>query len=140
MILPVHFIAISKVESLVKNLPTNVGDERDAGVIPGSGRCPGRGNGTLLWYTWLENCRVAWQATFHGMTKSQTWLNTSNVCVIHSPHLYFAAIVSFFQNIHQILQFFFFNTKMSMHFEVEIKRLNFYLRHIPINSFSKSSI
>ena len=77
-----HFmfsLAISKVEPLVENLPTNVGDARDAGLIPGSERSPGIGNGTLHWYTWLENCRVAWWATFHRATKSQTRLSTSNI-------------------------------------------------------------
>ena len=31
---------------MVKNLPTNAGDARDVGLIPGSGRSPGVGNGT----------------------------------------------------------------------------------------------
>ena len=30
---------------MVKNLPANVGDARDMGSIPGSGRSPGGGNG-----------------------------------------------------------------------------------------------
>ena len=29
---------------VVKDLPANVGDTRDRGSIPGSGRCPGEGN------------------------------------------------------------------------------------------------
>ena len=33
---------------VVKNLPTNVGDIRDGGSIPGSGRSPGGGNGNSL--------------------------------------------------------------------------------------------
>ena len=32
----------------VKNLPANAGDIRDAGLILGSGRFPGGGNGNLL--------------------------------------------------------------------------------------------
>ena len=32
---------------MVKNLPTIVGDARDMGLIPGSGRSPGGGNGNL---------------------------------------------------------------------------------------------
>ena len=32
--------------SVVKNPSSNVGDTRDAGLISGSGRCPGDGNGT----------------------------------------------------------------------------------------------
>ena len=31
---------------MVKNLPVNAGDTRDAGLIPGSGRTPGGGNAT----------------------------------------------------------------------------------------------
>ena len=35
----------SQVALVVKNLPANAGDVRDAGSIPGSGRSPGEGNG-----------------------------------------------------------------------------------------------
>ena len=30
-------------------------DAGDLGSIPGSGRCPGEGNGNPLWYSCLEN-------------------------------------------------------------------------------------
>ena len=40
---------------LVKNLPAKAGDTRDNGSFPGSGRCPGEGNGNLLQYSYLEN-------------------------------------------------------------------------------------
>ena len=33
---------------MVKNLPANVGDIRDVGLIPGSGRSPGGGRGNSL--------------------------------------------------------------------------------------------
>ena len=39
----------------VKNLPASVGDARDLGSIPGSGRSPGGGNGSPLQYCCLEN-------------------------------------------------------------------------------------
>ena len=40
--------------SVVKNLPTNIGDTGDAGsTIPGSGRSPGVGNSTSLQYSCL---------------------------------------------------------------------------------------
>ena len=39
----------------VKNLPASVGDTRDLGSIPGSGRSPGGGNGNLFQYSCLEN-------------------------------------------------------------------------------------
>jgi len=46
----------------------------DMGSIPGSGRSPGEGNGNPLQYSCLENPmdREAWQATVHGVAKSQT--------------------------------------------------------------------
>ena len=40
------------------------------GLIPGSERSPGEGNGTPLWYSCLENPmdRGAWWATVYGVT------------------------------------------------------------------------
>ena len=38
----------SQLVQLVKNLPANAGDARDVVLIPGSGRCPGEGNGNPL--------------------------------------------------------------------------------------------
>ena len=40
---------------MVKNLPSNEGDARDTGLIPGSGRYPGEGNDIPLQYSCLEN-------------------------------------------------------------------------------------
>ena len=42
------------------------------GLIPGSGRSPGGGNGNPLQYSCLENPmdRGAWWATIHGVAKS----------------------------------------------------------------------
>ena len=59
------------------HLPVNTGDTRDSGLIPGWERSPGGGNGSPLQYSCLENPmdREAWQATVHGVTKSQTWLS-----------------------------------------------------------------
>ena len=59
---------------LVKNTPANVGDVRDAGLIPESGRSPGGGRDNPLQYSYLENPMDtgAWQALFHGATKSWT--------------------------------------------------------------------
>ena len=47
---------------VVKNLPSNAGDVRDTGLIPGSGRSPGAGYGNPLQYSCLENPmdRGAW--------------------------------------------------------------------------------
>ena len=40
---------------MVKSLPTNAGDIRDVGSIPGLGICPGGRHGNLLQYPCLEN-------------------------------------------------------------------------------------
>ena len=49
-------------------------DEGDLGLIPGSGRSSGEGNGYPLQYSCLGNPvdRGAWWATVHGVAKSQT--------------------------------------------------------------------
>ena len=59
---------------VVKNLPANAGDIRDAGLIPGLSRSSGGGHGNPLQYSCLENPKDggAWQATIHGVAKSQT--------------------------------------------------------------------
>ena len=44
-----------QVALVVKNLPANAGDSREAGSIPGLGRSPGVGNGNPLQYSCLEN-------------------------------------------------------------------------------------
>ena len=64
----------SQMELLVKNLPTNAGDLRDASLIPGSGRSPGGGHGNPLHYSCLENPmdRGAWWGTVHAVAKSDT--------------------------------------------------------------------
>ena len=55
-------------DSVVKNPPTNAGDEV---LIPGSGRSPGEGNGDSLEYSCLENPmdRGAFWVTVHGVIK-----------------------------------------------------------------------
>ena len=40
---------------MVKNMPANAGDVRDAGSTPGSGRSSGEGNGNPCQYSCLEN-------------------------------------------------------------------------------------
>ena len=54
--------------SVVQNSPANAGDK---GLIPGSGRSPGEGNGNPLQYSCLGNPmeRGGWGATVHGATK-----------------------------------------------------------------------
>ena len=54
----------------VKNLPRNSGN---VGLIPGSKRSPGGGNGNPLQYSCLENPmdKGVWRATVHEVRKSQ---------------------------------------------------------------------
>ena len=55
-------------------LPTKAGGLRDAGLIPGLGRSPGRGHGSPLQYSYLENPmdRGALWATVHRITELDT--------------------------------------------------------------------
>ena len=63
--------AASQVAYWVKNLPANAGD---VGLIPGSERFLGGGNGNPLQCSYLENPmdRETWWATVHGVAKNQT--------------------------------------------------------------------
>ena len=55
------------------NLPANAGDTKDAGLIPGSGRASGGGNGDPLQYSCPGNPmdRGAWWATVHEVAESR---------------------------------------------------------------------
>ena len=59
------------MELVVKNPLTNAGDIRDAGLIPGLGRCPGEGHGNPLQCSCPESLmdRRAWWATVHGLQR-----------------------------------------------------------------------
>ena len=71
-----------------KELPANAGIE---GLISGSGRYPGGGNGNSLQYSCLENWidRGAWWATVHGVAKSLSDMTA------HIPRTYTRASTSF---------------------------------------------
>ena len=62
----------------VRNLTgsVNAGDAEDMGLIPGSGRLPGEGNGNRLQYSCPENPmdRGTWWATVYAVSKSQVLL------------------------------------------------------------------
>ena len=61
----------SQVVLVVKNLPANAGDIRDAGLTPGLGRSSGVGKRNLLQYSCLENSmnRGVWWAAIHGVPR-----------------------------------------------------------------------
>ena len=57
---------------VVKNLPINAGDSRDAGSVPGGERSPGGGHDNPLQYFCLKNPmdRRAWWAMVYRVTES----------------------------------------------------------------------
>ena len=76
----------SQVALVVRNLPAHAGDTRHAGLIPGWRRSPGGRHSNPLQYSYLNNPkdRGAWQATVHGIAKSQTWLSNFYWVIISS--------------------------------------------------------
>ena len=80
----VWFISYSRQAFLGRNSSSrgkestcNAGDAGDTGLIPGSGRLPEEENVNPLQYSCLKNLMDggAWQATVHGVTKSQNPLS-----------------------------------------------------------------
>ena len=69
-----------------------------AGLIPGSGRSPGEGQGSPLRCSCLENPvdRGTWWATVHGVAKSCTWLRVC-MCVHTHTQTTFRKILQMFQ-------------------------------------------
>ena len=59
------------------NSKASVYNAGDLGLIPGSGRSPGEGNGTPLQYPCLENPmdRGTWKAAVHGVAEGWTRLS-----------------------------------------------------------------
>ena len=72
--------------SVVKNPLVNTGD---MGLIPGSGRSPGEGNGNPFQYFCWDNPmdRGASQATVHGVTKNQTRFSDSTAASLRTLFL-----------------------------------------------------
>ena len=81
---------------MVKNPPGNAGDVRDAGLIPGSGRSPGEGNGNPFQYSCLENPMdggASWathkesdttKATYHALCYKDTSNKREEPCMFWS--------------------------------------------------------
>ena len=76
---------------MVKNLSASVGDVRDLGSIPGSGRFPRGGHTNPLQYSCLENPtdREGWRTTVHKAAKNQTQLKqlSTHACT-HIIYIY----------------------------------------------------
>ena len=85
---------------MVKSSAYNAGD---LGLIPGLGRSPGEGNGSLLQYCCLENPvdRGAWQAAVHGVAKR--WTQLSNFTFTFNQSISFQrnAVFQFLIGLHQ---------------------------------------
>ena len=75
----------SQVALVVKNPPANAGDVRDLGLIAGSGRAPGAGNGNPLEYSCLENPmdRGTWRSIVspQGCTELNMTEVTQHTCI-----------------------------------------------------------
>ena len=56
---------------MVKNLPANSGD---AGLIPGSGRSPGEGNGDPLQYSCWEIPRTEEPGGLQSLASQKGWI------------------------------------------------------------------
>ena len=77
---------------MVKNLPAKAGDVRDKGLIPGSGRFPGEGNGNPFQYSCLENHMDGggWWAAVRRVMKSWTQLKqlSMHACIQRDNYLF----------------------------------------------------
>ena len=90
----------SQVALVVKNLPANAGDVRDAGSIPESERFPGGGHGNPLQCSCLKNPvdRGAWWATIHRVAKS--WIRLKWLGVRTHTHTHPLLCCSTFFSMH----------------------------------------
>ena len=72
----IYYAAVETARFELRRVRTEniMGKSRVMGSIPGLGRSPGEGNGNSFQYSGLKNSmdRRAWQATVHGVAKSQT--------------------------------------------------------------------
>ena len=80
----------------VKHLPANKGDVREVGLILGSGRFPGGGNGNSLQYFCLENPmdKGPWQTAVHRPTQSRNITEVLNMHAVKDPAELFSKCLS----------------------------------------------
>ena len=72
-------ILASQVALVVKNPPANEGDSRDSGLIPGSGRFPGEGNGNPAWeIPWTQEA-----GRLHSSGSQKSWTPLSNHILLY---------------------------------------------------------
>ena len=112
-LISICFLSCSLVAQLVKSLPVMqdiICNAGDLGLIPGSGRSSGEGNGYQLQYSCLENSMdgIAWWPTVHRVAKSQTWLKRL------SMHTHIWAHTEYFCFSFKMSPYFFWN--ISLHF------------------------
>ena len=75
-----------------KESTCNAGDTGDKGLIPGSGRSPGGGNGNLFQYSCQENLkdRGIWWVTVHRVSKNKTlWSEWAQLRILYYTTLYY---------------------------------------------------
>ena len=72
----------------------------DWGLIPGSGRSPGEGNGNPLQYSCLPDPMDSRACTVHGVAKNQTWLSSLHLHFIFLEwvDLYYFQILQVFSH------------------------------------------
>ena len=98
---------------VIKNSPVNAGGESEVGLIPGSGRSLGEGNGNPLQYSCLDNAmdKGAWWTVVHGSCKSWTWL--SAMCMHTRAHTHTYTVTDKFRMVilrgHQFFKKFLFS-------------------------------
>ena len=83
--------------AVVKNPPANAGDARDVGLIPGSGKSSGVGNGNPLQYSCLQS---SMDRGVHGVAKSP---NTTEHVLMPCIHTYTQHYTLFKRPLSQLL-------------------------------------
>ena len=91
------FMYIAQVALMVKNLPANAGDLRDASSIPGLGRSSGEGNGNPLQYSCLENYMVREPGGLQSMGSQRIGHDLSDLACI-CKYIYMHVCVCIFEN------------------------------------------